>query len=148
MKPFLLSVSLLFIIGLFYGCSSNDEIDIKDRNILGYWESTEIFERRGGLLFTADGKVKWWELQPTFDTKSKKIDEVYSESLWGYFWFEDNGAVHMQKRPKDSAPNPDELYYKIVSLTSDCMVIRTFGGIMGTPLKDGYDRTYRKLLSH
>lgn len=99
-------------------------------------------------MFTADGKVKWWELQPTFDTKSKKIDEVYSESLWGYFWFEDNGALYMQKRPKDSAPNPDELYYKVVSLTSDRMVIRTFGGIMGTPLKDGYDHTYRKLLSH
>ena len=45
MKPFLLSVSLLFIIGLFYGCSSNDEIDIKDRNILGHWESTEILEK-------------------------------------------------------------------------------------------------------
>jgi len=51
----------------------------------------------------------------------------------------------IQNRPKDSNPNPDELYYKVMSVTKNRLVIRTYGGFFGTPLEEGTDVEYKKI---
>ena len=132
-KKSLLWISALLLI--LAGCSSDDdalnnEITINEK-ILGYWESTT--SSKGGLKFVSDGKIKEWNHSNTGQ---------YSEKLWGYFWCDDEGTLNIQTRPKDSRPNPDELYYKVISLTKDRLVIRIFGGFAGTPLDKGYDIMY------
>lgn len=126
------------------GCnSSDDDITINDKNILGYWESTnESIWGTGGLVFTSDGEIKRWEY--AIHSDNDLGPRTYSEQHWGYFWFDDDGTLNIQDRPKDSNPNPDELYYKVMSLTKDSLVIRTFGGIAGTPLEKGADVVYKK----
>ena len=52
--------------------------------------------------------------------------------------------LKIQNRPKNSDPNPDELYYKVMSVTKNSLVIRTFGGFFGTPLEKGTDVVYKK----
>ena len=70
------------------GCSSNDdEITINDGNILGYWESTATVDGRGGLLFVPDGEIKDWGYSLVTGTGQ------YSESHWGYFWFDEEGTL-------------------------------------------------------
>ena len=125
-------------------CSSDDEITIKDRNILGYWEYTGEKEwGTWGLLFASNGEIKHW----TYSVHS--VDDsgplTYSEGNWGYFWFDDDGTLNIQNRPKNSDPDPDEMYYKVTTLTKDRLVIRSFGGFPGTSYVDGYDIEYRKL---
>ncbi|MBO6032954.1 MAG: hypothetical protein J6Q22_16080 [Prevotella sp.] len=137
MKKNLLWISALLL--MLAGCSSSDDdIAINDRNILGYWESTGTIDGRGGLLFASDGEIKVWKYSLLTGTGQ------YSEGHWGYFWFDDDGTLEIQDRPKDSDPNPDELYYKVMSLTKDRLVIRHFGGFAGTPLEKGYDIVYLK----
>ena len=124
---------------IIVGCSSDDdalnnEITINEKNILGYWESTA--SSKGGLKFVSDDKIKEWNHSNTGQ---------YSEKLWGYFWCDDEGTLNIQTRPKDSRPNPDELYYKVISLTKDRLVIRIFGGFAGTPLNKGYDIMYIRI---
>ena len=136
-KKSLLWISALLLI--LAGCSSDDdalnnEITINEKNILGYWESTA--SSKGGLKFVSDGKIKEWNHSNTGQ---------YSEKLWGYFWCDDEGTLNIQTRPKDSRPNPDELYYKVISLTKDRLVIRIFGGFAGTPLNKGYDIMYIRI---
>lgn len=136
-KNHILWISALLL--MLAGCSSSDdEITINDVNILGYWESTATVDGRGGLLFVPDGEIKDWGYSLVTGTGQ------YSESHWGYFWFDEEGTLHIQNRPKDSSPNPDELYLKVMSLTKDRLVIRIYGGFMGTPLEKGSDITFNK----
>ena len=135
-KKSLLWISVLLLI--LAGCSnSDDEIDIYDRNILGYWESTGSIDGRCGLLFVSNGEIKYWD-SLLYCTRQ------YSEVPWGYFWFDDDGTLKIQNRKKDSAPNPDEMYYKVMSLTKDRLVIRIFGGFAGTSLEEGSEVEYKK----
>lgn len=135
-KKSLLWISVLLLI--LAGCSnSDDEIAIYDRNILGYWESTGSIDGRCGLLFVSNGEIKYWD-SLLYCTRQ------YSEVPWGYFWFDDDGTLKIQNRKKDSAPNPDEMYYKVMSLTKDRLVIRHFGGFAGTSLEEGSEVEYKK----
>lgn len=135
-KKSLLWISVLLLI--LAGCSnSDDEIAIYDRNILGYWESTGSIDGRCGLLFVSNGEIKYWD-SLLYCTRQ------YSEVPWGYFWFDDDGTLKLQNRKKDSAPNPDEMYYKVMSLTKDRLVIRIFGGFAGTSLEEGSEVEYKK----
>lgn len=139
MKQNLLWISALLL--MLAGCSSDDDITTNDKIILGYWESTGTIDGRSGLLFTSDGEIKYWDYSliygPTYDNR-------YFEQHWGYFWFDDDGTLEIQDRPKGSDPNPDEMYYKVMSLTKDRLVIRHFGGFAGTPPEKGTDVTYKK----
>ena len=140
-KKSLLWISALLLI--LAGCSSSDDdITTNDKIILGYWESTGTIDGRSGLLFTSDGEIKYWDYSliygPTYDNR-------YFEQHWGYFWFDDDGTLEIQDRPKGSDPNPDEMYYKVMSLTKDRLVIRHFGGFLGTPLEKGSDVVYKKI---
>ena len=141
-KKSLLWISVLLL--MLAGCSnSDDEIAINDRNILGYWELTGENEwGTGGLVFASNGEIKSW----TYGIHSADDSgpRTYSEIHWGYFWFDDDGTLRIQNRPKDSDPNPDELYYKVTRLTKDHLVIRHFGGFAGTSLEEGYDIEYKK----
>ena len=116
-----MSVLLLMLAG----CSSSDDIEINDNTILGYWEYTNPI-------------IKNWDYSLLLGTGQ------YLEQHWGYFWFDNDGTLNIQKRPKDSEPYPDEMYYKVMSLTKDRLVIRHFGGFAGTPLEKGSDVTYNK----
>ena len=119
---------------------NDDEITILDRNILGYWEgSTRTVDARGGLVFVSTGDIKGWQYSLLTGTGQ------YSESHWGYFWFDDDGKLRIQNRPKNSSPNPDELYYAVASLTKDSLVIRVFGGFIGTPYENGTDVVFKKI---
>jgi len=138
MKKSLFWISALLL--MLAGCSSDDDITIKDSNILGYWESTGTIDGRGGLLFVSDGEIKYWEYSFLIGTA-----EQYSEGNWGYFWFDDDGTLNIQNRPKDSEPNPDEMYHIVTSLTKDRLVIRVFGGIAGTPFEKGADIVFNKI---
>ena len=139
-KKSLLWISVLLLI--LAGCSS-DEITINDRNILGYWELVgENVWGTGGLVFSSNGEIKSWNYG--IHSADDSGPRTYSEVPWGYFWFDDDGTLKIQNRKKDSAPNPDEMYYKVMSLTKDRLVIRHFGGIAGTPLEEGYDIEYKK----
>ena len=139
-------ISILWISALLLilaGCSS-DEITINDRNILGYWELVgENAWGTGGLVFASNGEIKYWDYGIHSDDDSGP--RTYSEGHWGYFWFDDEGMLKLQNRKKDSAPNPDEMYYKVMSLTKNRLVIRHFGGFAGTPLEEGYDVEYKKI---
>ena len=133
-------ISVLLL--MLAGCSS-DEITINDRNILGYWELVgENVWGTGGLVFSSNGEIKSWNYG--IHSADDSGPRTYSEGHWGYFWFDDDGTLKIQNRKKDSAPNPDEMYYKVMSLTKDRLVIRHFGGIAGTPLEEGYDIEYKK----
>ena len=142
-KKSLLWISALLLV--LAGCSSSDDdITINDRNILGYWESTGTIDGRSGLLFTSDGEIKYWDYSAIMG-HTYVTDKQYFEQHWGYFWFDDDGTLEIQDRPKGSDPNPDEMYYKVMSLTKDRLVIRHFGGIAGIPLEEGYDIEYKKI---
>ena len=133
-------ISVLLL--MLAGCSS-DEITINDRNILGYWELVgENVWGTGGLVFSSNGEIKSWNYG--IHSADDSGPRTYSEGPWGYFWFDDDGTLKIQNRKKDSDPNPDEMYYKVMSLTKDRLVIRHFGGIAGTPLEEGYDIEYKK----
>lgn len=139
-KKSLLWISVLLL--MLAGCSS-DEIAIYDRNILGYWELVgENVWGTGGLVFSSNGEIKSW----TYGIHSADDSgpRTYSEVPWGYFWFDDDGTLRIQNRPKDSDPNPDEMYYKVMSLTKDRLVIRIFGGFAGTSLEEGSEVEYKK----
>lgn len=139
-KKSLLWISVLLL--MLAGCSS-DEIAINDRNILGYWELIGENEwGTGGLVFASNGEIKSW----TYGIHSADDSgpRTYSEIHWGYFWFDDDGTLKIQNRKKDSAPNPDEMYYKVMSLTKDRLVIRIFGGFAGTSLEEGSEVEYKK----
>ena len=141
MKKYLLWMSALLLI--LAGCSNDDEITIKDKNILGYWESTGEKEwGTGGLLFASNGEIKHWTYSVHSADDSGPL--TYSEGHWGYFWFDDDGTLNIQNRKKDSDPDPDEMYYKVTTLTKDRLVIRSFGGFAGTPLEEGTDIVYMK----
>jgi len=136
-KKSLLWISALLL--MLAGCSSDDDITINEKNILGYWESTTSICGMEGLLFVSNGEIKhWYYFSNT---------EPYMEQHWGYFWFDNDGTLRIQDRPKDSNPNPDELYYAVMSLTEDRLVIRTFGGFVGTPLEKGTNVVYKKMTS-
>ena len=137
-KKSLLWVSTLLL--MLAGCSSDDDSNIKDKNILGFWE-TESECGACGLFFASDGEIKSWD----YGVGSGPL--LYSEGHWGYFWFDDVGTLNIQDRPKGSDPNPDELYYKVMSLSKDRLVIRTFGGFAGTPIEKGTDVVYKKMSS-
>ena len=146
MKKSVLWASMLLL--TLAGCSSDDGITINDENILGYWMSTtQVGCGRGGLLFTPDGEIKVWSYGGQFCTHAADDSAtlIYSEHHWGYFWFDDDGTIKIQNRPKDSAPYPDEPYYAVSSLSKDRLAIRVFGGLAGISYKDGYDTEYQKL---
>lgn len=137
-KNYILWISICLL--MLAGCSSSDdEITINDENILGYWESiNESIWGTGGLVFTSDGEIKIW-------ADNDSGPRTYSEEHWGYFWFDDEGTLKIQKRPKDSDPYPDESYYKVTSLTKDRLIIRIFGGFAGTPYEKGTDVVFKKI---
>ena len=133
-------ISVLLL--MLAGCSS-DEITINDRNILGYWELVgENVWGTGGLVFSSNGEIKSWNYG--IHSADDSGPRTYSEVPWGYFWFDDDGTLKIQNRKKDSAPNPDEMYYKVMSLTKDRLVIRIFGGFAGTSLEEGSEVEYKK----
>ena len=138
-KKSLLWISALLL--MLAGCSSDDDEITNDKIILGYWESTGTIDGRSGLLFTSNGEIKYWD----YSIYPYVTDNRYFEQHWGYFWFDDDGTLEIQDRPKDSDPNPDELFYKVMSLTKDRLVIRHFGGFAGTPLEKGSDVVYKKI---
>ena len=139
-KKSLLWISALLL--MLAGCSS-DEIAINDRNILGYWELVgENVWGTGGLVFSSNGEIKSWNYG--IHSADDSGPRTYSEVPWGYFWFDDDGTLKIQNRKKDSAPNPDEMYYKVMSLTKDRLVIRIFGGFAGTSLEEGSEVEYKK----
>ena len=139
-KKSLLWISVLLL--MLAGCSS-DEITINDRNILGYWELVgENVWGTGGLVFSSNGEIKSWNYG--IHSADDSGPRTYSEVPWGYFWFDDDGTLKIQNRKKDSAPNPDEMYYKVMSLTKDRLVIRIFGGFAGTSLEEGSEVEYKK----
>ena len=139
-KKSLLWISVLLL--MLAGCSS-DEIAINDRNILGYWELVgENVWGTGGLVFSSNGEIKSWNYG--IHSADDSGPRTYSEVPWGYFWFDDDGTLKLQNRKKDSAPNPDEMYYKVMSLTKDRLVIRIFGGFAGTSLEEGSEVEYKK----
>ena len=145
-KSLLLISALLLMLA---GCGSDDDdLATNDKIILGYWESTGAIDGRNGLLFTSDGEIKYWDYSPMIGIKfhfTTDKEQYYLEQHWGYFWFDDDGTLEIQNRPKDSDPNPDEMYYKVMSLTKDRLVIRHFGGFAGTPLEKGTDVAYKKI---
>lgn len=130
---------------LLAGCSSDDDnLVINDKIILGYWENETSVYGREGLLFTSDGEIKYWGFSLTGNNSQLADNEQYSERHWGYFWVDYNGTIHIQNRPKDSNPNTDELYYEVMNVTKDRLVIRAFGGFFGTPLEEGTDVVYKR----
>ena len=137
---------LCLLLLLLTGCSSNDDsITINNKNLLGYWETATTIDVRRGLLFTSEGEIKSWAISPnSLDDSQPTSNGQYSEVHWGYFWFRDDGTIEIQNRPKNSEPNPDELYYKVMSLTEYRLVIRTYGGFRGTTLEEGDDVEYKK----
>ena len=138
----LLGIGVLLL--LLAGCSSDDDdIDVNDnKNILGYWEcTTENTFRKGGLVFVSDGEVKYWQYS-IIDSANKG---EYMEEHWGYFYLDDEGTLEIRFGLKGSAPIPDEMYYKITSLTKDRLVIRSWGGFAGTPFEKGFDTVYKKM---
>ena len=146
----LLGISLLLL--LLAGCSSDDDIAINDNNIQGYWEcatrngesTTGTYsgvENTSGLLFLSDGEIKYWGYFLNDYTGTVE----YSEEHWGYFYLDDEGTLQISHGRKDSAPYPDDLYYKVTSLTKDRMIIRSWGGFAGTPFEKGYDVVYKRL---
>ena len=140
------SVSLLSVLLLMLAGCSSDEIEIKDKNILGYWEQTGVYKWGiRGLVFASDGEIKAWNYG--IYSADDSGPSTYLETHWGYFWFDDEGTLNIQNRPKNSAPNPDELYYKVTSLTKDRLVIHISGGIAGTSFEEGYDVVYKKMTS-
>ena len=139
-KKNLLWLALLLMLA---GCSSDEnEITINDNNILGYWESTATIDGQGGFLFLPDGEIKYWD----YSLLNGNGTRQYSEGHWGLWWIEDvvgyekSSAIHIKEGSK--TPNPDELYYQVMSLTKDRLVIRIFGGFAGTPLEKGTDVVY------
>ena len=142
MKKITKLLGLTTIMLMLAGCSS-DEITINDRNILGYWELVgENVWGTGGLVFSSNGEIKSWNYG--IHSADDSGPRTYSEGHWGYFWFDDDGTLKLQNRKKDSAPNPDEMYYKVMSLTKDRLVIRIFGGFAGTSLEEGSEVEYKK----
>ena len=144
MKQNLLWISALLL--MLAGCSSDDDITIKEKNILGYWKSEATYNDPWGLMFASNGEIKYWEYSPIIGVTN---NEQYSEGHWGLWWIEDvvgyekSSAIHIKEGSK--TPNPDELYYQVMSLTKDRLVIRHFGGFAGTPLEKGTDVTYKKI---
>ena len=121
---------------LFTACSNDDESanTSSSTNPIGYWMSTsENAMGLSGLIFSADGEILSWQ----YRTNPEPGQDNYVEYHWGYFWLDDTGALDISTRPRDSEPNPDEMYYKIQSLTNDCLVIRSWGGFAGIPLEKG-----------
>jgi hypothetical protein len=108
--------------------------------------NTTTIDVRRGLLFTPEGEIKSWAISSPISSNNYQLtdNEQYSEVPWGYFWFDDDGTLKIQNRKKDSAPNPDEMYYKVMSLTKDRLVIRHFGGFAGTSLEEGSEVEYKK----
>ena len=142
-KKSLLWISALLL--MLAGCSSDEnEITTNDNTILGYWEYINPIDSRGGLLFTSNGEIKYWD----YSLLNGNGTRQYSEGHWGLWWIEDvvgyekSSAIHIKEGSK--TPNPDELYYQVMSLTKDRLVIRIFGGFAGTPLEKGTDVVYKK----
>lgn len=125
------------------GCSSDEDTINDNKDILGWWEIVDAMDYRGGLLFLSDnGEIKQWECSTVTGTNEYFSGE-YLEWHWGYFWFDDEGTLHLKYGTKE--PNPDEMYYKVTSLTKDRMVIRSYGGFAAIPFEEGHDRVYRKV---
>ena len=140
-KKSLLWISALLL--MLAGCSS-DEIAINDRNILGYWELVgENVWGTGGLVFSSNGEIKSWNYG--IHSADDSGPRTYSEGHWGYFWFDDEGTLNIKGGAKDSTPHPDELYFKVMSLTEEFLVIRVYGGIAGTPFENGDDMVFRRM---
>ena len=144
----LLSIGVLLL--LLAGCSS--DVAINDNNIQGYWECTTRdgesttgtysgVENTSGLLFLSDGEIKYWGYFLNDYTGTVE----YSEQHWGYYYLDDEGTLEIRFGLKDSEPYPDEMYYKITSLTKNRMVIRSWGGFAGIPFEKGSDVVYKRL---
>ena len=141
-KKSILWMSMLLL--LFTACSNDDESanTSSSTNPIGYWMSTsENAMGLSGLIFSADGEILSWQ----YRTNPEPRQDNYVEYHWGYFWLDDTGALDISTRPRDSEPNPDEMYYKIQSLTNDCLVIRSWGGFAGIPLAKGTDTIYHRM---
>ncbi len=141
-KKSILWMSMLLL--LFTACSNDDESanTSSSTNPIGYWMSTsENAMGLSGLIFSADGEILSWQ----YRTNPEPGQDNYVEYHWGYFWLDDTGALDISTRPRDSEPNPDEMYYKIQSLTNDCLVIRSWGGFAGIPLEKGTDTVYHRM---
>ena len=136
---------LSMLLLMLAGCSSDDdEITINERNIVGYWEHVEDSPwGTGGLLFAFGGEIRSWQHAVRSDNDAGPRE--YWENHWGYFWFDDEGTLNIKGGAKDSTPHPDELYFKVMSLTEEFLVIRVYGGIAGTPFENGDDMVFRRM---
>ena len=129
-----LSLCLLMLAG----CSSEDDSSNYEQDILGYWEYVGEGAYPAGLLFLPNGEIKSWAVFELYDDHS----DYKGEYSWGHYWFDDSGKLQIKEGSKE--PNPDELYYTVMSLTKDRLVIRVYGGFAGTPFGEGEDRVYQK----
>lgn len=146
MKKNLLWMGMLLLV--LAGCSNDDDsTNTDEQNLLGYWEAAEsdtseiesVEWQPSGLVFEKGGEVKYWGTSFC----GTGLDFPIIESHWGLWWFDDSGRLQIKAGSKE--PNPDELYYTVMSLTKDRMVIRVYGGFAGTPFEKGTDVVYKKV---
>lgn len=136
MKTNLLWMSILLL--MLAECNSDDSsIEINEQNLLGRWQyaGTNLANDMkndyiGGFYFQKNGTIKSWQL----------IEGKYDEVDWGFWWFDDKGTLYIKAGSKE--PIPDELYYKVISMSESELVIRVYGGVAGIPFERGEDKVY------
>ena len=139
LKRLWLALPLMLCIFTLSACNNDDE-DGNIGNLLGYWEDWKDSDwhfaelERSGYYFKANGKINYWE----------QLSGEYNESYWGDWWVDENGEIKMKWGGKDLVIY-DEVYYAILQLTKNKLVIRTYGGFVGTPFEKGNDHEFIKL---
>ena len=136
-KKRLLWMSMLLLIsGMLCACSSDDEIT--DKDLVGYWKvisdnQTEIKDNnsQGGLCFKNDGEIIVWGMN------SESWYEIHS----GKWWVSDEGDIMVDVYEGSMC----HIYTAIERLSKTHLVIRSWGGFVGTPREEGYDVKYLKL---
>ena len=144
----ILMTLLLVGVAVFVGttltsCSlSNDDddpiviIDPVENPIVGYWEYTgvDMGSNHTGLNVQPDGNILGW----TVDAGK------YHEYTWGYCWVNEDGELEIKDGGKDDVVY-DGMSYTIMKLTKTTLVIRSYGGFVGTSFEEGQDREYKRL---
>ena len=137
-KKSLLWMSMLLLIsGMLCACSSDEE-DVETSDLMGYWKviadnQTGIKDKnsQSGLCFKNDGEIIEWAMNP------KRWYEIHS----GKWWVSDEGEIMVDVYEGVMCP----IYTAIERLSKTHLVIRCWGGIVGTPREEGYDVEYLKL---
>ena len=149
-KKRLLWMSMLLLIsGMLCACSSDeeDEMSMLDEtsmstaetsDLLGYWKvisdnQTEIKDNnsQGGLCFKNDGEIIEWAMN----------SESWYEIHRGKWWVSDEGDIMVDVYEGVMC----RIYTAIERLSKTHLVIRSWGGFVGTPREEGHDVEYLKL---